>query len=303
MPSRNTIHIDTLLSNVSVKYMPTEYIADKVFPTVSVKKTTDKYRTYTRNWRLQETERADKAMAREADFAVTTSSYILKRHALKSYISDNEIENYDAADLRADTTENLTDNILRRKEYEVATIIGTSTNWSLNVSLAATAAWSSNSAGSDPCPVVWTGASTVIANSGYTPNFMVLPRESYLAVKKHVSILDRVKYTSADMTKDVIARLFEVDEVLIPNANYDSSREGLTDSLASIWTQNYVFMGYKPATPGPLKPSCGYVFEKARPLVRRWRDEDRDAEAIEVNREYQPKVVASLAAYLIIDSI
>ena len=32
MPLKNQLHVDQLLSNVSVKYSNAEYIADKVFP-------------------------------------------------------------------------------------------------------------------------------------------------------------------------------------------------------------------------------------------------------------------------------
>jgi len=41
------------------------------------------------------------------------------------------------------------------------------------------------------------------------------------------------------------------------------------------------------------------MFQRAKPLVRRWREEEREAEAIEVDCEYQFKVVASLTGYYI----
>jgi len=296
MPLKNQLHVDQLLSNVSVKYSNSEYIADQVFPTLPVKKDSDLYRVYTRNFRIPETKRASKGVAREWDFEVSSSSYLLEEHALKNYIGDEEADNYDIGDLRADMTEELTDAILRMKEKKIADLF-TKTSWSLNVSLAAANAFGQNTTVSNPIPVFDTGASTVIANSGYKPNFGILPRAGFVSCKSHVSILDRVKYTSAEMTPVMLQGLFDLEQLLIPNSVYDSSAEGVADAITAIYTN--AFLGWKPATPGPMKPSCGYIFEKAVPRVRRWRVEERKAEAVEVQIKFQPKIVASLTGYLI----
>lgn len=296
----NQVHVDTLLGNVSVKYKPEGLIGMDVFPSVPVKKTSDLFRVYDRNFRIPETERANRAEAREHQFDVSTASYNLKRHSLKSPVSDTDAENYDLADLRAETTEELTEKILMRHELEVASIF-TSTNWSLNVSLAAGANFNANTTTSNPIPVFDTGASTVILNGGMVPNFGILPRNGYVAAKNHVSILDRLKYTSAEVDAGKLAALFDLAKgLLIPKAGYDSSHQGVTPSIGNFWGDN-AFLGYKPDSAGPLKPSSGYTFRKAMPLVKRWREEARESEMIEVNMEYQVRVVASLSGYLIKD--
>jgi hypothetical protein len=236
-------------------------------------------------------------LANEHQFEVTTGSYYLEKHALKEYVGDDQADNYDLADLRADTVEELTDVILRRLEKSVADLFTTS-NWSLNVSLAAANAWNANTTASNPIPIVDTAASTVLANSGFMPNFGILPRDGFVAVKNHVSILDRVKYVSKEMTKEMLAGLFDLPELLIGAASYDSAAEGIADNVTQLWG-NSAFVGYKPARPSPKAPSSGYIFMKDSPTVRRWRVEEREAEAIEVQKKYNVKVVASLSGYLI----
>jgi hypothetical protein len=302
MPLRNQLHVDQLLSNISVKYFNADYIADQVFGKLPVKKDSDLYRTYARNFRLPETKRAIKGKSREHSFDVSTASYVLEKHGLKDYVADDEAENYDLADLRADTTEELTDVILRRKEKSCADLF-TSANWSLNVSLAAANAWSANTTVSNPIPLFDTAASTINANSGFLPNFGIIPRNSFVAAKNHVSVLDRVKYTSKEMNKEIMAGLFDLEEVLVPNSQVDTSEKGVADSISSLWRQDNVFVGYREKSPSPRKPSCGYTFMKNKPLVKRWRDEEREADAIEVNMSYQCKIIASLAGYLIIDTL
>jgi hypothetical protein len=302
MPLKNQLHVNQLLSNVSVQYKNSEYIWDKVFPQIKVKKDTDLYRVYDRVFKVPETERAPKGVAREFGFEFSTSSYALEQHALKDYVGVDEEENNDQGSLKVDTTENLTDAIYRRMELSVASLF-TTTNWSLNVSLAATAAWSLNTVTSDPVPVFDTGATTIINNSGKTPNFAILPRAEFIAIKNHVSVLDRVKYTSSEVSKSMIQALIGVEELLIPTAVQDTAAEGLAASISPFFS-DFAFLGWKPGNGGGIKtPSCGYMFMKDAPRVRSWNDDERNATAIEVEVKFQPKVVASLTGYMIKDTV
>lgn len=299
MPQQSQLHVDTLLSNVSIKYRNADYVAMRVFPEVPVKKSSDKYRVYDRNFKLPETARAVRGVAKEFNFDVSSASYNLEWHALKDYVADRDAENYDLADLRAETTEMLSDKILLRLEKSVMDLF-TTTNWSLNVSLAATAAFNQNTTVSNPIPIYDTGASTVLANAGVKPNFGLINRETLVAMKNHVSILDRTKYVSSEMDEGMIAALIGLPELIVSNISYDTANEGVAASLSAI-LGDVAFMGWKPSSAGPLRPSAGYVFRNSRPMVKRWREEERESDAIEVNMEYAAKVVASLCGYLIKD--
>jgi len=301
----NQVHVDQLLSNVSVKYRPAGFIAQDVAPVVAVKKTSDLFRVYDRNFRIPETKRSNRAEAREHNFDVSTASYNLVRHSLKSFVSDTDADNYDVSDLRAETTEELTEKIMLRHELDTAQLF-TKTSWSLNVSLAAGAEFSANTTTSNPIPVFQTAGSVVIANSGMRANFGILPRAGKIACINHISVLDRLKYTSAEVDLGKLAALFDLPGGLLsPESAYDSSNLNAvnTVTIASIWDAENAFVGYKPDAPGPLKPSSLYTFMKAMPLVKRWREEARESECIEVNKEYEVRVVASLSGYLIANII
>lgn len=298
-PTRDKLHVDSLLSQISLEYQNQEYIWDRIFPQVPVAKDSDLFRVYVRNWRIPETLRSSRGVANDHQFDVTTATYALAEHALVDYVSDRDAQNYDLADLRSDTTQTLTDTIQRRCEFDTAQLVMTSTSWSLNVSLAA--AFTSNTTTTNPIPVLDTGGTTVLANSGLLPNIAVFPRVTFIAIKNHTSVLDRTKYTSANMTKEMLQGLFDLEEILVGTANYDSSAEGVTDAITPIWTDK-IWMGYRPARPGPRQASAGYTFMSRVPAVRRWRDEPRRSEAIEVQKIFQSRVVASLAGYLIIDT-
>ena len=301
MPTKSQLHVNKLLSNVSVQYKNSEYVWDKVFPQVQVTKDSDLYRVYERNFRVPETKRAPKAVAKEFSFDFSNSSYSLEQHALKDYVGVDEEQNNDIGSLKVDATENLTDAIYRRIEKSVAALF-TTTSWSLNVSLAAANAFNANTTVSDPVPVFDTAASTIIANTGKTPNYGILPRDAMIAAKNHVSILDRVKYTNSEVTQSMLQGLFGLAELLVPTSVEDTAAEGQASTISNFFG-DIAFVGFKPGSAGMKVLSAGYTFINAGPRVRSWFDDERNADAVEVEVKYQPKVVASLCGYLIKDVI
>jgi len=300
MPNIQSVREDKLLGNLSAKYRSVEFIADRIFPFVPVKKNSDVYRVYERNFRIPETDRAIGAEARQHDFQVSTASYVLEKHALKEYIADDIKDNYDIGDLNADTVEELTDTILRRLESSVLGLF-TTTNWSQNTSLAAAAAWSANTTTSNPILAVDTATSQVLLNSGKMPNVGMMNHAALEPTKNHVSILDRVKYTSSDVSEKMLAGLFGLEELMISRAAVDTSAEGVTSSLGYILGDVF-WTGYK-ARPSLKSQGAGFIFRKPKPLVKRWREESRESDVVEVNMQYVPRIVSSLSGYLIKDII
>lgn len=302
-PLRSQLHVDQLLSNVAVKYENKRFIHDQVFPMVPVKKTSDLYRTYNRNWNIPETSRAVGGLAKEHQFEIGTSSYSLEKHALKAYIADTAAENYDITSLEVDTTTELVEKIMMRKEASCAALF-TTTSWSLGASLGGDESWATTLG--LPIQIFDTGAAQVVSNSGVKPNFAIIPLDTYNAVKNHTTVVDRVKYTSRELSPAIIGGLLGVDNILVPDMYYDSGLYGAsaaTGAIGSIWKLDFAFLGYKAPAAGMMALSSGYCFQKAKPMVRKWREEEREGIAVEVDVEYQFKVVASLAGYYINDTI
>lgn len=305
MPLRNQLHVDKLLTNVSLKYSNPDFIHEKIFPMLPVGKSTDKVRTYTRNIKLQETARSEKAKSREASFEFSSTSYSLEHHALKDYIGEDEKEDNDLGDLRADVTEYLSDHIGLRKESDFAGLFATSGNWSNNVSLSAAQQFSLNTISSSPIPIFDTATSVVLKQSGMKANKAILPHDAFISCKNHTSVIDRLKYTSSEVSAVMIASLLGVGELHVPAGQVDSAAGGLAESLSDLYSDN-AWVGHVAARPGIRQVSAGYMLQRkgrGGMYVKRWIDEERDsAEAIEVNCKYQFRIVMSLAGYLIKDT-
>jgi len=301
MPDINKLHTDALLSDLSVKYRNPDYIIPEFFPKRAVKKRSNIYRIYERNFRIPETKRAIGAESNKFYYDFSTASYQLVKNALKDYVADDEEENDDLADLRAETTEQLTDALQRRMELDGCNLM-TTTNWSLNVSLAAANAFNANTTVSNPIPVFDTASLLVLRNSGKMPNVIGLNHEAHIAIKNHVSVLDRIKYTSAEIDEVKIAKLLGADKYVVSKQSYDTAARGQASSLSSMWG-DVAFFGYVVPNPGKKTQCTGVTFMKPKNLVKRWRVESRESDAIEANMDYDIRIISSLAGFLIKDVI
>ena len=305
MPSSNAIHRDKALENISVAYRPEGFIADIVAPIVKVQHESDVYYVYSRgNNSLPETIRANGAETNRATFDVSTSSYRLDAHGLHDDVTDRDRSNADKAlNLDIAATEAITNRMLIRREVDLATIVQTAANWSNNASLTSALAWTANTTLSNPITQIDSASSVILLNSGKKPNLLVINNATFIGAKEHVSITDRVKYTSADsVTETILAKLFNIDRIVQGQAVYNTAQEGTTDVTAFIWT-NCAWLAYSEKSPGLKKASAIYTLWKddvgSPYVVKKWREEKIEADRIEVNAMFQHKPVATLCAYLI----
>jgi len=309
MPSNQQIHRDRPLENISVAYKSDRLIADKLAPRVSVVHESDTYFVYAKDsLTLPQTIRANGASANEASWNISTSSYVLNQHALKGLVTDRDRSNADEPiRLDIDITEYLVEKILMRKEIDLANIVTTAANWANATSLSSTLAWNQNTTLSNPIAFVDSACSVVAAQSGKIPNTVVLNDPTFRAAKEHISIVDRIKYTSPDsVTDQILAKLFNVQQVLVAGGIQNTGQEGQADSMGWIWT-DMAFVAYIEQNPGLRKPSALYQFTKTEfgnPYkVKRWREEEREGDFIEVSSLFQNKVVASDCAYIIVNTV
>jgi len=309
MPSSQQIHRDRPLENISVAYKSERLIADRLAPRVPVVHESDTYFVYAKDsLTLPQTIRANGASANEASWNISTSSYVLTQHALKGLVTDRDRSNADEAiRLDIDITEYLTEKILMRKEIDLANIVTTAANWANATSLSSTLAWNQNTTLSNPIAYVDSACSVVASQSGKIPNTVVLNDPTFRAAKEHISIVDRIKYTSPDsVTDQILAKLFNVQQVLVAGGIQNTGQEGQADSMGWIWT-DMAFVAYIEQNPGLRKPSALYQFTKTEfgnPYkVKRWREEEREGDFIEVSSLFQNKVVASDCAYIIVNTV
>ncbi|MFG6348966.1 MAG: hypothetical protein K1W15_09650 [Lachnospiraceae bacterium] len=98
-----------------------------------------------------------------------------------------------------------------------------------------------------------------------TPNRLVLGYDTYLALKEHPDLLERVKYTGstanpAQVNEKVLAELFGVEEVKVLYAAYNAAEEGQEDDMQFICEPDGALLTYTTGSPALDEPSAGYIF-------------------------------------------
>ena len=298
-PTEKDVHQDSVLSGVSIRYTNDEMIADQVMPVVPVKKESDMYYIYTRAWKLPQSKRAAGAEANEVEWNVSTDTYQCEEYALKDLIPDRVRNNADnPLNLDVDTTENLNELIQLGREKRVADVVFASGTYGTQTSALAGANRWDDYAGSDPIGDVRDAKAVVHAATGKMPNTMVIGFQAYLKLLDHPDILERIKYTQKGLiTADLLASLFEVDKLLVGKALYDSTKEGVAESLGYVWGKSVALLFAQPS-PGLKKVSFGYQFQSRGFRTKKWRVEGRDGDFIETGEIRDEKVVAAATGYL-----
>jgi len=323
-PNVNNVHIDAILTNISVAYLQNtdNFIADKVFPVIPVDKKSNLYFKYTKDdWFRDEAQRrADGTASAGSGYGLTTETYMADVYAFHKDIGDQTRANADNPlnpDMEA--TQFVTQRLLLRREVQWSSDYFTSGIWTsgdytgvadATAPLGANEAfkWSDylvnpTSYLSNPIVDVETAKATVLQNTGYEPNTFVLGYKVFQTLKNHPLLVDRYKYTQsgAIVTEDLLAQLFGVDRVLVAKAVVNSGAEGSNAQSYDFTVGSGALLCYTAPNPGLMTPSAGYTFMWTGVSgglgstigVSRFRMEELKADRVEGEIAFDNKVVAS----------
>lgn len=308
-PTTSDVHVDAILTNMSIAYMQDQdhFVAGKVFPTVPVQKQSDLYYTYSQEdfFRDSVELRADGTESAGTGYGLSTDSYSALVYALHKDIGDQVRANSDAPlSPDQDATRFLTQQMLIRQEIDWASKYFATSIWGTDTTPGTL--WSASS-GSDPIGDVQTGINTVLTNTGFKPNTMVMSYAVFSILKNHADIIDRYKYTSsASITEDLLASVLGVDRVLVMGGIKNSADEGATASYAQIGDKDACLL-YVAPNAGLMAPSAGYNFSwtglaqsggiGTNIAISRYRMDHLRADRIEIESAWSYKVVSSALGY------
>lgn len=265
LPTVNEVHVNRPLTNIAVAWRQSAdlYIATKVFPTVPVAKQSDLYFVFDRADFLRDMAqpRGPSQESAGSGYSVSTASYTATVYAFHKDVDDQVRANTDnPLDAERNATEFVTQVLMTRLEREWATKYFASGIWGTDATPSPT--W--DDVTSRPIKDVKAGIKTILQNTGYMPNTLVLGYEVYEALMDHPTITDRVKFGGLGdtrvVTPQVLAQLFGVERVLIARAVYNAATQGATASYAFVHGK-HALLCYTADRPSIDRPSAGYVFE------------------------------------------
>lgn len=330
-PSRSDVHVNAPLTNISIAYLQSAdaFVAAKVFPNIPVAKQSDAYFTYDRGEfnRDEMEERAPGTESAGGNYQIGNDTYYARNYAYHKDIADPVRANADSPiNLDREAVEFVTRKGLLKREVVWATNYFTAGNpgdtwtWDIDGASSRSAALDPTSAANNDV-VYWDDASStpiedvrllkryVLESTGFMPNALTLGRPVFDALVDHPDIVGRLDRGQtqgpAQVNKDALAALFEVEEVLVMDAIKNTAKEGQTASHSFIGGK-HALLSYRPQSPGLLTPSAGYTFSWTGMTgagadgmrIKRFRMDHLESDRVEIDMAWdQKKVSADLGAF------
>lgn len=309
-PSQSQVHVNRPLTNISVAFMqnPNNFVWDKVFPMIPVDKKSDVYFTYPlAQWY------ADDAQKRRAGtesagsgYPMSTDSYSCEKYSFHKDIDDDTRNNADAPiDLDRDATEFVTQTLMQRQENQWVTDFFTTSVWGTDKTGGTDFTLWSDFTGSDPVDDIDAGKETILKNTGFEANTLVLGYRVYRKLMRHPDFRDQIKYTSPDnVNAALLAKILDIPRVVIAKSVKRTSLEGETNAFDFIHGKHALLLHVAPK-PGILTPSAGYSFAwrgisggmGANIAMKRFRIERLEVDRVEGSTAFANKVVSTALGY------
>lgn len=255
------------LTNLSVDYQNEAYVAEQILPVATVEKKNGIYFEYDKSkFRDVETLRAPGTRAGRVDYGLIERSYgPIVEHSLESRVTREEVDQSEDALTPFETAaETVMNNMMIRKERELATTMGTLGTWSASnrTTLSGTSQFS-DYANSDPLGVVDTARDAIHAATIQEANTLLLSRSVYRKLRRHPQLqaqlgVNRNQVVTLQDMKD----LFEVQNIIVAGGLYNTADQGASDSLDYIWGK-HMWLLYVATTPQLKQVTLGFTLKFA----------------------------------------
>lgn len=301
--------VDKLLTDVSVGYFPTGYIADQVLPFKQVVQSSGLAGTYGKeHLRIERSYIGGRGKYRRVEAVSRSStSYLIEGHGLEGLVTESDYRNVELPfDAEKDEVEGLTHKILLEKEKVLADTLTSASIITQNVTLAGASQYSQYGT-SDPIGDFKTARETIYGACGLPPNKAIMDWKTMNTLAYHPGILDALGFTqnrAGQLSPAELAKAMGVEQLLIGMVVYNSANEGQSDSLAAVWGKNVVFY-HAPDKPGKYQQSLGLQLGYAdkRRVFKFEGQNPPNSTKILVDDHYDWVLTDVACAYLIKDSI
>lgn len=316
-PGTASLHIDRLLTNVSVAYLQGDMgVAMTAFPLLPVNNRSDKILVYDRGDFLRDEaqERASGTESVGSGYALDTSTtFYCRNYAFHKDVSDDDLNNADdPIQMLRDATLFVNQKLqIKREKLWAAShfVTGAWTNQTTPSVL-----WSS--VGSTPLLDIQAGHTAVQKATGKKANTLILGQATFDALKQNGSIKDMIKYTQTGiLTKELLAVLFDVERVVIGGMVEATSAKGQTTATDFIVGKSALLCYVAPA-PSVLTPSAGYCISWKNAGVgagmapnnqgiytRQFRMEHLKGQRVEAEIYYDMKKIADECGYFFYNAV
>lgn len=309
MPELNTrsVHVDRLLTEISIGYKNAVYIVDDLSPELPVGKQSNIVPKYDQShwFRNMARLRAPGTKSQRGGFSVdNTDTYYCHKYSFGFEVpwdvEDNADEPYE---LERDGTEFVSDKLDMCRELEFAANSFTAGKWGTDKVGATDFAQWSDYGSSSPLVDIESWKDALEGKIAREPNVATFGKQAWTVLKWHPDLIDTIKYTQrAQMTLEIFGGLIEIPKVLVGRGIYTLSPEGTPEAnvvYTRIWGKHGLFL-YVPPRPSLMTPAACYTFvwrrvPNAKKYIRRFEETPEERYVLEGNSYFQHKITAPAA--------
>lgn len=312
LPTTNDVQaVDPVLTNMLVGYQQSDdrFVANRVFPAVSVDKDSGTYYIMTKKyWFLDQLEqRAAGGKFAQTGFGVETSTYTTLQWGIEEALADETRANSQVPmDLESVAARHIANMSLIRKERAFGTDFMATSVWGTDNTSATD--WDDFQAG-DPVTDCLTARRTISDATGQEANSIVIGSIVDQALVNHPDILDRMKYTQAATMgniRAVLANVLGFTNYFVSRASYNSANEASAMTAAAIIDDD-ALVCFVDSGAGLFGASAGktFVWQPGGGLgqISQYRDQSRKSDILQHSEQWDQKAVATDLGYFFSDIV
>lgn len=314
-PSRSQLHpVNVPLTNISIAYQqsPADFIADRVAPRIPVVKQGDRYHIYDIGdmRRSEARKRAPGTESVGTGWRLSTDTYFCDPWSVHQDVTDQDRANQDTVlSLDRDATEHITQDMLMAREVNWASTFFAASTWTGSTTagdITPGNLW--DTVAGTPIEDMRTQQTSIKKKTAQNGNTLILGVDVYDSLLDHPDILDRMKYTQfGSVTTEILARMFQVDNVYVSRATTNTAAEEATDSIGWIVGSNDALLCHVAPRPGIKVPSAMYTFTWSYngnndygTRIKKFRMEELESDRVEISSAWDHKLIgADLGVYFL----
>ena len=250
--------------------------------------------------KIPDTKRAMRGAYGRSDWEWEEGHYATKEHGWEEPIDDRERKLYqDKFDHDVVCTMRAVDIILRSQEKRVASKVFNATNFTAHP---VANEWD-DAATATPINDVNAGKNAIREASGMLANALLIAYSTMMNLRECDQIVERLKYTFPGMDINAmgaaeLARIFDVERVLVGGAVYDSAKKGQDASISDLWDNEYAMLTRVSEANNVLEPCLGRTFlwtedSDSNSVVEEYREEQTRGDVIRVRHDVDEACIKS----------
>lgn len=257
----------------------------------------------------RDTLRAPGAGYSRGNWTFTQDSYACQEHGAEEPIDDREAKMYaDYFSAEQISAQRAFDVVLRNMEKRIAALVFNTGTWTPTT---VTNEWD-DAANATPIDDVEAAVRAVWLASGIWPDSLIINRLVFRNLRKCSQVIDRIASAGAgaptkasDITADMLARVFDLRQVLVAGSTKNTAAEGQAASLSPIWSSEYAMVAKVAESQDMREPCVGRTLHWGEDgsqiggTVETYRDEKIRGDVVRVRNDVDEKITYVEAAHLL----